>query len=90
MLESVAYSTLIVGGLVTAVGMAYHYRVTRCVGGIWAALYAINNALVGSIAWWSHEQRVGQESLLWALWPLVLFTAYTAIRIFLLGWRYSR
>lgn len=88
-IEVVAYPVLIVCGAITAVGMVYHYRATRCIGGLWATLYAINNMLIGVLAWVGH-MRNGRDGLLWVLWPLVLFSVYTALQVFLLGWRHSR
>lgn len=91
MVEPIAYSVLIVGGAVTAVGMLIHYRVSKCPGGILAAMYAACNSAIGVVAWTHHIMgNRAPERLLYAILPLVVFTAYTAVAVFRMAWRASK
>lgn len=92
MVEAIAFSTLIVGGLATAAGMAWHYARSRCVGGLWAFGYAVSNSAIGVLAWAHHvlNGRNSEETYLWLLMPLVVLNIVTTIGVFSLGWKNSR
>lgn len=91
MVESISYSALIVGGIVTAIGMLRHYHASRCPGGILAAMYAMCNSAIGVVAWTHHV--MGNDTprhLLYIIWPIVVFTTYTAIAVFRMAWKESK
>lgn len=91
MVESISYSVLIVGGIVTAIGMLAHYRSSKCPSSVLAAIYAACNSAIGVVAWTHHV--MGNEApvhLLYAIWPLVIFTTYTAVAVFRMAWKASK